>query len=491
MSRVLRATIVYGLGSVLGRVVSFVMLPIYTHYIDPAEYAKLQLVLMTVDILGIAVSAGTTAGFMRFFYKAETSREKHEVVFSALALNFGLNLIGSVVLFVLAAPLAALVLSSAMDAVLFKILAGCFLLESLIGVPLLLMQAEHKAVLFSTATLSRTVLSAGLNLVFLIPLGMGVRGILISTLIAHTILGIAGTAWALRRTGWAWSGEMARRLRQFGIPYQIATAGSFILTFGDRYVLKASRPLSEVGLYAFGYQFGFLLWSVAAAPFFQTWTPLRFQQLPGARLERDAAYSQGFLNLNLVMVSGAVALTLVVHPALAWLTAPAYHASAAIVPIVAAAYVVQSWSDAMQFGIDASEQTRYATYAFWGATVVTVALYLALIPPFGAQGAALATLLGFLARFALTSYYAGRLTPITYDWSPVLRLLVAGIVVGGLGILAAPEGLTAQFALATGLGVAYLAIVWRAVLSEHDRTLFTTIGRKLVERLIPARVAGS
>lgn len=43
MSRVLRASVAYGLGSILARLVSFVMLPIYTHYVDPAEYAKLRL----------------------------------------------------------------------------------------------------------------------------------------------------------------------------------------------------------------------------------------------------------------------------------------------------------------------------------------------------------------------------------------------------------------------------------------------------------------
>lgn len=489
MSRVLRASVAYGLGSILARLVSFVMLPIYTHYVDPAEYAKLQLVLMTVEVLGIAVSAGTTAGFMRFYYKAEDTAHRHQVVFSALLLNLGLNFLGSILLLALARPLAGLVLSSPADAVLFQILAGCFLLEALIGVPLLLMQAEQRAGLFSTATLSRTVLSAALNLLFLIQFGLGVRGILFSTLIAHTLLGVISTAWVLRQTGWAWSAAMARSLRRFGIPYQIATAGSFILTFGDRYVLKASRPLSDVGLYAFGYQFGFLLWSVAAAPFFQTWSPLRYQQLSLPKADRDALYSQGFLYLNLLMVSGAVALTLAVHPALRLLVAPAYLPSAGLVPIVAAAYVVHAWSDAMQFGIDASEQTRYSTYAFWGATIVTVALYFALIPPFGGYGAAIATLLGFLVRFGLTYRFAQRLTHIHYGWNPVLRLLALAGVTGFLGILAARLPVSLQVGAGIVLGALYLYAAWQLVLADRDRLLLAGIAVRAVRRVLPARVA--
>lgn len=491
MSSAVRTTLIYGVGSSVARVVSFLMLPVYTHYIVPSEYAKLALLLMTVDILGIAVSAGTTAGFLRFYYKATEVRERHQVVFSALLLNAALNLAGAAILFASARLLAGLVLSSPDDAVLFRILSGCFLLEGLIGVPLLLMQAEQKAVLFVATTLGRTIISALLNLLFLIGFGWGVRGMLIGTLITHSLLALAGGAWTVRQTGWAWSRDAARNLRRFGVPYQIAAAGSFVLTFGDRYVLKASRPLAEVGLYSFGYQFGFLLWSVTATPFFQSWGPTRYRQLHLSQQERDGSYSRTFLFLNLVIVTAAVALALGAPVVIALLTPPAYHAASDFVPIILAAYVIQSWSETMQFGIDASEQTRYATIAFWSATIATVALYFLLIPPFGAYGAAVATLLGFSVRFGLSYRFAQRLTPIAYHWAPIIRLVTLAALLVISNVVLRPAGLPARFALACVFGLAYLVLAWIVVLSQPDRVLLRSYADRLLQRILPATAPGA
>jgi len=486
MSSKIRETAIYGAGSILSRIVSFLMLPVYTHYIDPAEYAKLALVLITVDVLGIAVSAGTTSGFMRYYFKAEEPGERRAVVSSALALNVGLNLIGSVILFAGAGPLASLVLSSQQDAILFRILAGCFLLEGFLGVPLLLMQAEKRPGLVVAMTLGRTALSAVLNLLFLIRFDLGVTGIVTGTLITHALGGIAGVLWTVRLTGWKVSRKAMRDLRRFGVPYQVAAAGSFILTFGDRYVLKASRTMAEVGIYAFGYQFGFLLWSVSAAPYFLMWIPERYRQLQLPPPERDAANARGFLYLNLIVVSVAVAIALAVRPVLALLTAQAYHAAATFVPVVLAAYLVQSWSEAFQFAIDVSERTRYATIAFWCATVVTIGLYVFLIPRYGPMGAAIATLLGYVVRFLLTRHFAERLTQLGYAWAPVVRLVgIAGLVVTA-GQLLRPEQLSLEFVASSLLGLAYLGLVWSLVLTRDDRTDLVALLRQLLRLVRPA-----
>ena len=65
-----RNTLVYGAGIVARRIASFIMLPVYTHYLTPADYGVLELLQLTVDIAVILVSAGTTAGLLRFYFKA-------------------------------------------------------------------------------------------------------------------------------------------------------------------------------------------------------------------------------------------------------------------------------------------------------------------------------------------------------------------------------------------------------------------------------------
>jgi len=75
---------IYTVGTVLGRIVSFLMLPIYTTYLEPAEYGTLELVGLTIDVISTAIGIGMTAAVMRFYFKYEDEESKKRVVSSAL-----------------------------------------------------------------------------------------------------------------------------------------------------------------------------------------------------------------------------------------------------------------------------------------------------------------------------------------------------------------------------------------------------------------------
>ena len=64
-----RETAIYGLGVILGRAVSFLMLPVYTRYLSPADYGIIQLLDLTVDVAAIFFTADASSGVQRFYFK--------------------------------------------------------------------------------------------------------------------------------------------------------------------------------------------------------------------------------------------------------------------------------------------------------------------------------------------------------------------------------------------------------------------------------------
>ena len=85
------------------------------------------------------------------------------------------------------------------------------------------------------------MLQLSLNIVFIVVLRLGVAGLLWSTFTTNLLLGAGMTAWLLRQTGMHFDWGILRALRRFGAPYQLTWAGSFLLTFGDRFFLQAAR----------------------------------------------------------------------------------------------------------------------------------------------------------------------------------------------------------------------------------------------------------
>lgn len=454
--RLARNTLVYGAGTVARRIASFIMLPVYTHYLTPTDYGVLELLQLTVDVAVILISAGTTAGLLRFYFKAEDEAERNATMVSAFVLLTALNAIATLALLLAAAPIADVALRGAASPALVRIVALDLLLQGAISVPMTLMQARGRAMLHSVTSLLTLVGQLGLNILLVVVLKQGVAGVLWSTLIVHLVSGAFLVGWMLRQTGWRISPRAMRDLRRFAIPYQLTTAGTFVLTFGDRFVIQAVRSAGEVGLYSLAYKFGFLLAVIAVKPFMTAWTPERFAAAQLPRVERDRLYSSGFRYLNMIVLSTAVGIALFVDPLLTVMSDPAFHGAARLVPIIVLAYAFQAWSDVVKFGIDASEQTRYVTYATWGAAVPLVAGYLVLIPLYGGFGAAIATLVGFVVRFGLMFVFAQRVWPVRYEWGSIVALLGWAVAATVTYHVVAPATLLAQLALASTIGIIYL-----------------------------------
>lgn len=467
-----REAALYGAGVVIARAVSFAMLPIYTRFLSPGDYGALQILQMVTDVTAILLSGGLASGVLRFTLKARTPEDRHAVVSTAFVLLTGLHAIGAVGL-VLAAPiLARSVLSQAgADGALWiRVVAGSFVLEAVLAVPMLWLQATRRAGLHTTASLGRLVLQLALNVTLVVFFGFGVLGVLIGTLVANGVVGGALTVLVWRETGLRPRRDAARDLRRYGLPYQVGMLGSFFLTFGDRFFLEHYRGLAAVGIYGLAYQFAFLLHGLGPLPYFRAWSPRRLALSTEPREIRDASYNQSLVELSLVLVSLAVAIALFVRPVLTILSAPEFRPAAELVPILLVATIFQVYTDTVALGIEVSEKTRYASLAIWISVGVILVLYALLIPPLGGLGAALATVASMAVRFACTLAFSQRLWPVAWNFRPSARLLGIATAAVALDAAIAAEGFAARVAVASVLLAAYLGAAWALVLDPALRT---------------------
>jgi O-antigen/teichoic acid export membrane protein len=419
-------------------------------------------------VVAILTTAGAAVGVMRFYFKSDDPAYRHRIIATANIIMFALGAVGALLLAAGAPWLWRNFLGSGGAAWFLYLSAATFLFESLMTVPLAQLQAEGRAATYAIVLLVKLVLQLTLNILLLVVLDAGVAGVLISTVIATGTIGLVLAGWSIRRSGLGWDRAAARDLRRFGLPYQFVTAGTFILAFGDRYLLQRFQSTDVVGVYALAYQFGFLLVGLGATPFTRAWQPVRFSLLHLPEAERERRDNRGFLFLNLLLVSLAVAMAVFIRPFLRVMTTADYVVAGQYVPIILLAYLCQVWNDVVSFGAQAAERTELVTISTWVAVVSIVALYLLLIPPFGAMGAAVATLISFLVRFATQYVLSHRVRPIRYRWGPTLAMLAAGAIATMIS-RALPEHLWIELGANSALYLLYLVFVWRAVLSTPER----------------------
>lgn len=447
------------------------MLPVYTRFLSPADYGLIALLDLSVDLTAIVFTAGTTAGLQRFYFKTQDEDARLRLISSAFLLTLGLALAGAVALAALSPIIWQHGLRGAGAPWYVVLAAANFFLGMLVFLPQAVAQTRQRPRLFVMVSLAKLVLQLGLNILFIVHFRLGPVGLLWSTFVTSLVLGGFLTVRQFRETGVRLDREYVRDLRRFGVPYQLTWAGSFLLTFGDRFFLQAGPGITAVGLYGMAYQFGFLLQQVGAAPFLNAWNPHRHQLTLLPQDDRDRRYNRGFLYLNLLVITAATAIAVLIRPVLTVMTTPPFHPAAQLVPVILLAYIAEAWNEAFRFSIDVSEQTRYSTYATWISVVVVMLLYAGLVPPFGPMGAAVATVMGMSLRAALTYHWSRRLWPIAWQVARPLRLLLVGIGAALVAWLIPPQGIVMQ--VVTGLAIlgVYAVLAYGLVLDEADRGL--------------------
>ena len=475
----------YALGNILGRAISFVTLPFYTRLLTPAEYGVIQLVLMTFELVAMVAGSRLAAGVFRFYHKAETPADKNRVMSTAAILISGLYVAASILAALLAEPLSILVFDSPEWTGLLRLAALSFAAQGLLVVPILSYRAFDQPVAYVTRGVSQQIFQAALNITFLTVFGMGVYSVFSSSAIVMGLYGIVLLWVLLRRVGVSYSGAIATDLWRYGLPLIVTQAAVFIMTLGGRYFLQHSAGSTAVGLYSLAGTFATILIQFGNMPFMLVWESERFKI--AEHPDRDAMYARGFVVLNILLLSVAVAIGLLVNDFLAIMADPAYWPAAGLVPIVLGSYILQCWTMSQDVGILLTERTRYIAVANWVASAVAVAGFLLLIPRYEAYGAAWATFLAFAVRWLLTYHYSQKLEFVHYRWTPVLKLVAAGSVVVALGYMLPDLPKLLSLAASGLLFTAFVAFTWYGrVLTEGEREAIAALGAKLGSSLTDA-----
>lgn len=458
---------IYALGNILRNAVSFIMLPIYTRYLTPADYGVIELLSMLIDFVSIIFGMRLGEAIFRFYSTTTSDKEQKTVISSSIFLSVLLNGVGAILVVLFAKPLAHLVFGDYALAEFVKLFSLTLILQAFIEVPLIYIRAQERPWLFIGFSLFKLVLQLGLNIYLIVIKGMHVEGVIYSALISGGVMAVVLMAYALYSAGVHISLKVTATLMRFSGPLMLASVGSFYLTFGDRYFLRLFGDLADVGIYALGYKFGFMLIVLMWDPFEKIWATQRYEV--HKRPDALVIFQRTFVFMSILMLSAALGISLFVKDLLKIMSDPAFYQAYTIVPIILAAYVIQAWTSYCFFGLLLGQNTIQITYGTAIAVIVITVAYIGLIPFFGVYGAAWATVIGFIARL----YWVYQKSKLDYDMQ--LPWAKVGLLSGlAIGIYAAswlaPEAILPSIIVRSFLLVLYFIIFMKLpILSVNEK----------------------
>lgn len=398
-----RNTAIYGIGQVLLRMVSLLLLPLYTSYLTPADYG-ISSILGVMTYFLTPVFALGISGALGIVYFARDDRLEREATistaFAALAVSAVLLAVGG---WALSDPLARLLFPDGEASYDLAYLVTVALLTAAVSIatqPLLAqLQFEERAKTFVALTLTSSALSIGLSVVFIVGFGRGVAGFIEAAAIAQAltlsvamVVSLSGRSVQVRR-------GIARELLVLGIPLIPGFLAIFVMLQANKVLLQAGAGLDELGIYTVGFNIG-LLMTLLVTGFTNAWFPffssfMNRQEQTGAMFARVMTYYVlGAGTVSLLFFIGAQPLIrLVTQP-------PFWGAYVAVGPSAAAQFLIGVHS-VLLVGMYFTKKVRAGVVIQGAAAMLSVVFNLLLIPPLGAAGAAIALVLGFVAMVVL------------------------------------------------------------------------------------------
>lgn len=411
---------VYMVGIILGRIVSFLILPVYTNYLTPDDYGLLQLLSLTTDVIATIFGIDMASAITRAYHRHEDVESRSRVLSSTLVGTIAIMGTVSLLCILLATQFSQLIFGSEDNAFYFRLAFVAMFLASGIELPMLFLRIQLRSTSFVTISALKLVIQLSLNVLFLVVLDVGVAGILYSNIIATSAFAGYLCISTIRRVGFKFDWAKYIEVLRVGLPLILSGVSAFTLTYSDRYFLNYFSDLSTVGIYSLAYTFGMVLSVVVTSPFVSVWgtEQFRFAKLPDGK----AIFSRVLNYYLLLALFVSLGLSLLTKDALRIMANAEYWSAYQYVPLISISYILFGVMYVAGAGILISGKTKYRALSTVVAAIANLGLNFLLIPIFGAFGAAFAAIGSFVVRVVIDVYYSQKLFPIKYDVKRIVHM---------------------------------------------------------------------
>jgi len=429
-NKFLAASGIYFLASMVPKLTAMILLPVRTHYLQPAEFGVLGTLASISGFIQPLLLLGTTGAVVRAYYEKEHGEEW----FKGYLMSTWIGIATFATLVCLLLEIAGFLFWSytpLAEKIPFHPFVSVTLLKvwlSVLGASLLLpvFRAMQRPILFASFALGGWFFTLALGLYGLVHAGL--LGQVVYELPATFLTASVAVYFLLKMFGSKdvkWSHLKAALA--FGLPLIPHMLALWVMNLSDRILLASMVPMEDVGLYNIAMSLAITMVFVISS-LNEAWVPRYYQLM--SKEERDLTevrrYSEWWLlGMGIICLGMMLFSTDIIH----LLTSDAYANSSRFIPIMAYSFLVMG---IYHFGVNPlfyHKKTKWIPWVSGGAALLNILLNLILIPRLGAVGAALSTLLaqGFMAT--VFHRFIRKYDPMPY---PYLKGLLLVVSLGGL-----------------------------------------------------------
>lgn len=425
-------TAVYGLSTMAGRFLNFLLVPFYTQVFTSADYGIVTNLYIFIAIFNVIFIYGMDAAYLK--YAAIPSEKDDKDNFSTPYLSVfaaGLILVLVIIIFkkivfiTFDLPFEQLKLIYLVVPILF--------IDALNVIPFIKLRIERQAKKFAAFKLINILVNVCLNLYLILVLKWGIEAVFISNIIASGITFLILFPTVLKYFRAKIQPDLLKRFLKFGIPYLPAGLASMFIQGIDRPILGHLTDLGTVGVYSASYKLGIFM-MLFVSMFQYAWQPFFLQNAEEKNAKELFAKILTYFTITAsfilivvsLFISDIVKINILGHS----IINKSYWGGLDIVPVILFGYLFNGLYVIFTAGIFIKEKSIYVPFITGIGAVVNIGVNFALIPSLGMMGAAIATLAAYFAMALSLYIVTQKIYRIEYEYIKMLKIFSFILLIG-------------------------------------------------------------
>jgi len=336
--RAAKDIMIYGVGSILRQLVGFIMLPIYTSYLTPADYGIVSLLVLSMAISELLIGARFAQVIPRFYYDKSNEISRQRVLSTALTVTALISFFGVIVIWLSSNFLSSILFGSEQYSNYIGIYSLLLFTSGIESYGLMYLRILEKPLLFIIVSLVKLVIQLSLNIYLIVFLEYGVMGVIMSGIISSSIFCVLFLFMIYVRCGMWFDRLMIKQLVLFSWPLWLSGFAGIYIHSSNRFFIRIFSSLDDVGLFELATKFSSILGVLVWYPFSNWWQVQRFKILKeSSNVKKE--YQQIFDVMSTVMAVTVAGIILFSEPLITIMSSSEFHRSTSVIfPLTLSVY---------------------------------------------------------------------------------------------------------------------------------------------------------
>ena len=429
--RMIKSSSIYAFSGLLRNLVGFVMLPIYTRYLSPADYGIVALMIFVISLIEITLGARMGHAPQKFYYEQDAEAERKKVISTALLITAFFSLIVTILAISQSEAISHFLYGSSALGSVVALFLTLITTQAVEAIGLIYIRIENRTTLYFWLSLIKLITQVAANIFCIVYLDLGVLGMATAT--AFSSVAFAGVIllYVIRRAGLVLNAKVGVSMLLYSIPLWFSGLVSLYIGSSNRYLMSIYTTLEEIGLYSLAERLAAVVGVLIFSPFISYWSAERFRLQD--RPDFDEIHQEVFKSVYVVLILVGLAICLYSDFILGVLAEESFQGAAKAIPYLVMGSIFFSLAQFYQYSFLSRNKTGVISKIMNITALGTTIFNFLLIPLWGFVGAAIAVSFSYFSLLLLSRHFAA---PI-YDMQLPLGRFFLSLSIAAIGVVLA------------------------------------------------------